>query len=490
MTSAVEVEPAASRPALWSAVSSRDAAAVATRWQPRRRVPFGIVVEREGAAQDREAIRFKIAEEEGCYRGIRAWNSAQSFLAGLRLYLRHYPGALRGPNKGDSISLEAFMAVMTATATQAHPATGRGCRAHKKWVAAQAGCSEDHVKRAWRFAERRLDVLREVRRARPLRWYGERAELLGEGLGGKRCALARRMPDMSQCRQRGVTPLRAFHLPAWLAPWVALATQRLQASTAASGAHESPSSVDHAPLPVRSSPESPPHLEDMETCAHGTVSLRSTRGTRSARHSDQPRGRRSRRTIRGERLAQAIAQMLGWATNRHQSGPAFSPRRTAPALADFEDAGWSPQQWLATARAVAESIEYPWPTSSQQIASPGGWVAWLTRYMVPDEPPAETDGAPAAPPWLQPCGRPDCDGHGWLRVDPDPVSGQVTAQKCPHCPARIREATPEQIERRDLAFDSLRTCVACGSTDSSVTVRDDLPLASAVCERCWTLAGE
>lgn len=506
MSAATTVTEATSvtRPALWPAVSSRDAAAVAARWQERRSVPRAIVVERAEAASDREALRVQTAEEPGCYRGVRSWSSASSFLAGLRLYLRHYPEALRGPNVNDGISVDTFMAVMTATAEQAHPATGRGLRAHKKEIARVVGCGQDTVQRAWRFATCRLGVLRDIRRGRPLTLH----ERLGVYQGP-------RMSDGSRCKQRGVTPLRAFHVPAWLTPWVSMANtpaegpRRAAASRSgapvgvetpaglcgAPGARDNASPGGFASPPRRALPEGSGHLSDMETCGQDSVSLRSTKGTRSARRLDEggrSGSRRPRRPIDGERLAQQIAQTLGWSTTRHQSGPRLSPRRTAPALADFERAGWSAHHWLATARAVAQSINYPWPSSSQMIREPGAWVWWLTQHMVPDEPPVEPGHSPAAPPWLQPCGRPGCDGHGWLVAEPD-ATGRVVAAKCPDCPPRIREATPVQIEQRD---DALATepqepvCVACGRPGQSVAIRHESPLGSLVCSSCWQAAQE
>ncbi|WP_170307674.1 hypothetical protein [Janibacter terrae] len=492
------------RAALWPAVSSRDAAAVATRWQERRSVPRAIVVERAEAASDREALRVQTAEEPGCYRGVRSWTSPEAFLAGLRLYLRHYPEALRSPNVNDGIAFDTFMKVMIATAEQAHPATGRGLRAHKKETARQVGCGEDTVQRAWRIATCRLGVLRDIRRGRPLTLHERLAVYQGP-----------RMADGSRCKQRGVTPLRAFHVPAWLGPWIAMANiparrpARASDALAAHGGHrstpgtllgaqkaaESPSLVGFASPPRRALPEGSSHLSEMETCGQDSVSLRSTKGTRSARRLDEggrSGSRRPRRPIDGERLAQQIAQTLGWSTTRHQSGPRLSPRRTAPALADFERAGWSAHHWLATARAVAQSINYPWPSSSQMIREPGAWVWWLTQHMVPDEPPVEPGHSPAAPPWLQACDRPDCDGHGWLVAEPD-ATGRVVATKCPDCPPRIREATPVQIEQRD---DALATepqepvCVACGRTGQSVAVRHESPLASLVCSPCWQAAQE
>ncbi len=119
-------------------------------------MPRAIVVERAEAASDREALRVQTAEEPGCYRGVRSWTSPEAFLAGLRLYLRHYPEALRSPNVNDGIAFDTFMKVMIATAEQAHPATGRGLRAHKKETARQVGCGEDTVQRAWRIATCRL----------------------------------------------------------------------------------------------------------------------------------------------------------------------------------------------------------------------------------------------------------------------------------------------------------------------------------------------
>lgn len=501
----VEPVSSTSRPALWSAVSSRDAAAVAARWTERRWVPFGVVVEREGAAEDREAVRFKVAEEPGIYRGVRAWSSAETFLHGLRLYLEHYPEALRGPNRGDSIAVDLFMKIMTLTASQAHPSTGRGCRAYEEWVAARAGCGPKTVQRAYRFAERRLDVFRELRRARVLRWEKERLRVLQ----------GKRMRDGSTCRQRGVTPLRTFHVPAWLAPWIAMAAagkarQRPvtgaggpvgapvglgsgAALNAAAGASGGALAVDCVPLPVRTRRDEDRHLEDWETCGQGTVSLRSTKQPRSARrHDEGGRPRRRRRPIRGEELARGIAALLGWSTTRYQDGPRLSPRMTAPALAPFEGAGWTPEHWLSTARAVAVSLGYRWPTSSQQIASPGGWVRWLTQHMVPDEPPADVGADPAAPTWLMACGQAGCDGHGWLTSEPDPATGRISSRKCMSCPPRIREATPVQIERRDVALSDYEppatVCVACRRPGPTVRARLDSALGSAACDSCWDLA--
>lgn len=500
------VAASTSRAPLWPAVSSRDAAIVATRWQERRSVPRAIIVDRGDAAVDREALRVQTAEEPGCYRGVRSWSSAPSFLAGLRLYLRHYPEALRGPNVNDGISADTFMAVMTATAEQAHPATGRGLRAHKKEIARVVGCGPDTVQRAWRFATCRLGVLRDIRRGRPLTLRERLAVYQGP-----------RMSDGSRCKQRGVTPLRAFHMPAWLAPWVSMAdtgtkgprkaaesrsgvpmgVEAFPVLCGAPGARDSASPVGFASPPRRALPEGSGHLSDMETCGQDPVSLRSTKGTRSARRLNEggpTDSRRPRRSIDGERLAQQIAQDLGWSTTRYQGGPRFSPRRTAPALADFERAGWSAQHWIATARAVAQSINYPWPTSSQMIREPGAWVWWLTQHMVPDEPPADFEHSPAAPPWLQACGRPGCDGHGWLLAEPDHVTGQVVAAKCPDCPPRIREATAVQIEQRDDALAAQQApdlvCVACGRLGQSVAVRDESPLGSLVCSPCWQAAQE
>ncbi len=485
------------RAALRAAPSPVVAAEVAARWTKRPWVPFGTPVEVDGADEAREAIRFEIAEEDGCYADVRAWTSREAFLAGLRLYLEHYPEALTGPNKNDAIKLDAFMQIIAITAAQAHPATGRAVRAYKRWVAQQAGCSEDKVQRAWRFATCRLDVLREIRRARPLHQSARLTVRQGH-----------RMPDGTRCRQRGITPLRAFNVPDWLAPWVAIATQEPQdgpqqpitgpvdndTTDAARGpqeaSDESPTGSFASP-PRRGQPFGNTHLLPRETCSHDAVSLRSTKQPRSARRLDEG-GRPVRRTrLAGEELAAGIAALLGWSTTKHQDGPRLSPRMTAPALADFERAGWTPEHWLATARAVAVTLRYRWPTSSQQITSPGGWVRWLTQHMVPDEP-VDVGADPAAPPWLTPCGQPGCDGHGWLTSDPDPVTGRVTSRKCPTCPPRIRVATPVQIEQRDLALTDYEppttVCVACRRPGPTVVARLASPLGSAVCDPCWQIA--
>lgn len=400
-----------------AAVSSAADARAASAWRRPSSAPRSIVVDRVGAGP-RAAARVTSSEDPGCYRGVTPWTSRHAWLAGVQLYLRHYPEALSTPNIRDVVAVDTFMVVLAITADHADEATGRSIRACKATVAAKAGCSPTTVQRVWRIAERRLGILRLIRRARPLT-LAERFDVRH----------GPRMPDGTRCPQRGVTALRAVHTPPWLHAWTAIATIQLAPAPVENPHRPAAASVGIAPLPRRASPEHPSHLPTTSPCGRNAVSLRSTQRTRSARRPEQagrphqgapPRPKRPRQRLHGERLAAELAQRAPWAAR-------LSPRRAAAVLADFERAGWTAADWLTAARDVLHTLNWTMPRDG--VHSPGGFIRWLTTYMTPDNP----NAAPADPTTLR-CGRPECD-HGWITPS-DPFGlGLVTgpSTRCTAC---------------------------------------------------------
>ncbi|GEM_PF-3513333 len=399
-----------------AAVPSAADGRAATAWRGPSSAPRAIVVARTGAGL-RAAARVTSAEDPGCYRGVTPWTARHTWLAGIQLYLRHYPEALATPSTRDVVSLETFMVVLAITVDYADEATGRSIRACKATVAAKAGCSPTTVQRVWRIADRRLGILRLIRRARPLT-MAERFDVRH----------GPRMVDGKRCPQRGVTALRAAHTPRWLHSWVAIASIQIEHVPVEVSPYAAGSSVDIAPLPRRASPEYPSHLPTSSPCGRNAVSLRSTQRTRSARRHDRggagqdqpPKARKPRQKLAGERLAADLALRAPWAAG-------LSPRRTAAGLADYERAGWTAGDWLAAARDVLQTLKWTMPRDG--IHSPGGFIRWLTTYMTPDNPSA----IPIAAETLR-CGRPECD-HGWI-TPTDPLGLSLIAgpsARCTYC---------------------------------------------------------
>ncbi|MGL4745040.1 MAG: hypothetical protein ACRCYX_12580 [Dermatophilaceae bacterium] len=415
---------------------------VASSWRARPSAPRAVVESIPGAVESRARLRVTNVEQAGCYAGVRSWTSREHWLAGQRLYLRHHPQALTTPGVRDTVSSETYMTVIGLTADAAEASTGRGIRAHKAAIAAAAHCSPDTVQRVWRIATCRLGVLVDVARGRPLTMPERNQVRHGP-----------RMDDGTRARQRGVTPLRAAHTPEWLHQWSLMAKPALDGLhspehdptlTDPEGATPRPTQartgaatgqpVDIASPPRRATASRETGSEKSSPCRQDTVSLRSTKRTRSARSLEEAglaaRGRpaRARKRLVGERLARDLAQIAPW-------GMQISPRRCAPALAPYELAGWTAHLWLEVAQQVLTDRYGGHWHPPQVIASPHGWIRWLTSWMVPD-----------APGPLQPCNRPDCDGHGWI-----PTTDGHTITRCPDCPPGIRaqEPTPDELLRID-----------------------------------------
>lgn len=363
--------------------------------------------------------------EPGLYAGIRSWRSREAWLSALMLTVRADPSLLTGSSRADVVDVDTFYIVLALTVAAADSATGRSIACSKRDVARAAGCRDATVQRVWRICTRRLGVLVEVAHARPL--------TMDERNHARQSV---RMDDGTQSKQRGLTTLQAAHTPSWLAPAVHAAARMLARVTLAGDRLQLPGGpvsaedvdehlVDVAHLPRRvRQPHEVLHLHEYSPCAHRSVSLRSTIRTRSARSPDQTAARngemkrrsqpkRPRKRLVGEALAAELAQIVPW-------GKDLSPRRCAPALADYERAGWTAEHWLTAASGVLSDLHLSAPTT---VRTPLGWIRWVTAYMTPDNP-------TTTPP--QACGLPGCDGHGWIQLN------NGTVAKCPHCPPGIR----------------------------------------------------
>lgn len=354
----------------------------------------------------------------GAYAGITPWRSRDVWLRAVELAVTENPHLLGVPtSKRDTTSVGTFLRVLSVLVSSGDKRTGRDIDAHRASVAKETGVGEKTVQRVERIATRVLGLIVPVTHARPL--------TLDERI---RIRHTTRTPEGGKGRQRGIPGLRAAATPDWLQEYVrrvAAALKRLRRSrrrrSRVENSQVTPLLVDCVPQPRRA-PGSPVNLTESNGSPyeHSSASLRSAKGTRSARSLDGRGGRRSgrRAVVPGQRLAQDIARAVPWGTR-------LSPRRVAHHLADFERAGWTAQTWLQVAdRVLMECGRWNAP---DEVASPGGWVYWLTQRMFPDP----IDEASPLPPRPQPCDHPECD-HGWRS---HPEGGVIP---CPTCPSGIR----------------------------------------------------
>lgn len=144
--------------------------------------------------------------------------------------------------------------------------------------------------------------------------------------------------------------------------------------------------------------------------------------------------RRGRDARRARSLAAEVAQIVPWLAGERTG-------RLAPALTRFATAqpAWQAQE---ISHALADllrrrSIDPAQLTADRIRSRPAVVLARLLGQLdVQADHPRMDAFADAtwtpAPVVVQPCGHPDCDGHGWINL----VAG--AAVKCPRCPPQIR----------------------------------------------------
>lgn len=187
-----------------------------------------------------------------------------------------------------------------------------------------------------------------------------------------------------------------------------------------------PSQVDRAtPLPRSGSLFDLPHLLQMvtPTAADAARKLKTKEGSTTRR---KPR----------PGLGLAVELLTDPMLARVFAG--IRPGRIAGQLKPYEQAGWRAGALTAALRREASTLRVsPW----ESARSPFGLLKTLLRGVgvIPDVDAAVygviPQAQPATPP-AEPCGRPECDGYGWINTVTD--AGHNIARPCPHCPPLVR----------------------------------------------------
>lgn len=369
----------------------------------------------------------------GAYRGVAAWHSRDVWLAAVRDALADgaVPLAYTAGGARDSISPDTFLRLLEVHVAAADHATGRGIDLTIAQVMKLTGETKGTVKRFRRIARRAARLLAMITHARVLRMFE------AHGLGRAWIRDNTRTPDGAKGRQRGIPSLWAAKTPRWLRPYIHAAHARLAAQRVAaarqivdnSGVENTQvtaDSVDCVTQPSRATTGGAILTSRTTSPSGHSASLRSAKQPRSARRLDK-RGRRlSRQQVAfgaGQRLARDLAARLPWARN-------LNPRDVAHCLRDLALAGWTATDWTAAAdRILAARGAYGW-TTPDHVASPAGYIVWLTSQMTPDPDDANPDAGRDIPHDADEfCARPDCD-HGWIdQLHPD---GSRTSTRCPN----------------------------------------------------------
>jgi hypothetical protein len=349
-----------------------------------------------------------------------AWPSRAIFLKGLRLGLKAHPEWRRTSSK-DVIALDTFMRIVEELALRAEPRTGRDVRALKKAIATLVGCSEATVQRAGRIGSRVVRCLRLIVRGRQL----TQDERIGPD------GVWRRIPIRGKrLKQHGVPPVRAFHVPAKLRPFMAMAainTLPVDNHTPADlrvhdPAHQSP----------RGRVDEKTHLADhspSQATNRKAGSLRSPNGPDSVRtartRKERPPGARE--------LAADLVKELPWLRSE-------AVRRIEGALKRFAESRpvWTAEDLHNAIQTIRERRGLSTALTDDQIRTrPAVVLAAFLRELDPyqDHPRL----AVVEPAELR-CGRTECD-HGWITLDDH--AGRPLVRKCGQCrPGAWPEPTP------------------------------------------------
>lgn len=120
-----------------------------------------------------------------------------------------------------------------------------------------------------------------------------------------------------------------------------------------------------------------------------------------------------------------------------------APQRLVGALTRFSAC---PTPWTGRDVAVAiaardRRLMQPAITTDRITTRPAVILAAVLRDLDPiHDHPSLHDGplVPLGVMAAEPCGRPDCDGHGWLRGEVETTAGYLAVKPCPHCPPAVR----------------------------------------------------
>lgn len=308
---------------------------------------------------------------DGAYSNIAAWKGRQAFLAAAQVVaqLPHAVEILRR-HEISAEMLSTYLRVRTGYVQ--HQSTGRRCIVRPKVLAGVLDVSVNTVHRAQRVArELGLEVV----------VWGGRMLTFEESTACRRRG----------SRQRGLSTEVAFTIPR-------PAQSAVDSVTPTSGRSSCPQNRTFQPSPT-----------------HGAS-------------ADKADATPSRRQPRGPAwsLARQLRARLPWLATE-------SPGRCVPTLSRFATA---PTPWTAehivyalADDAFRRGIKHQL-TAEQIVTRPAVVLAGLLRHV--DEISDHPDLAWLPPLELVACGRPDCDGHGWITVDASTVA------PCPDCPPALR----------------------------------------------------
>lgn len=346
---------------------------------------------------------------------VPAWSSRATMQRVIRvLAAQRYVAALC---RAQQIAVDTWAVIALNDALDADTGTGRGMRTSQTVAAARVGRSERVVRRA-RAISVRLGIMVELYRGRELSG-DERKRLLEHAPGH---------------RQRG--------LPNQYAMTVCPPRQRARVSTPRAGEYAQvlPHTDGFGHLPPEGGLRLPSHLLEILTLAAANAS-EETEPPPAAQH------RRSRRP----------GIVLAIATSTHPAASwllgTVRPGRIAGQLVAYEHGGWSSHDLATELTHQAAQVGIPtWETPRSPLGllkvllqriDPHADVHLGTGPAFPTQPPH-----PAAP--VELCGRPDCDGHGWITTTSP--TGTHTARPCPHCPPAARRHDPAATSDEEPAF--------------------------------------
>lgn len=342
---------------------------------------------------------------DGAHRGTQGWSSKEIFLKGLDNAMKAHPEMRRNATvkhaSKDTIAHDKFMAAIEMLADAAAHRTGRDVQVSKRTIAKALGCAPKTVQRISRMATRVVQCLVMIVEGREL------TELERIGPDG----VWRQVPLRGhRLKQHGVPPVRAFHIPAWLQPFMyAAAIQPPPVDN--QGASRTPSDLrsrDAAPLPRRGLVSKTTHLaynSPSKPKSSKGGSLRSPSGPGSARTASIKKAR-ERAVLQ---LAAEVRQRLPWAAPE-------SLKRLSGPLWKFLD---SPLVWNG------EDLENAIQTDRDRQGLGAVWAAggiltpfaFLADLVRPLNVHTDHPRLPFVDATELRCGRTECD-HGWI-VDPD-----------------------------------------------------------------------